>query len=158
MELRLYEPSVQATTTLQHSRQSSAGFRRLAGFIFGGNESGESIAMTAPVQESLVASQPVMAFTMPSTYSLDSLPAPDNDKVSLRELPERLVATLPFGGWATRGKVERKTRELMATLARNGIEAVGEPALNQYNPPWTPPFLRRNEIEVLVSFDSLASR
>ncbi len=158
VELRLYAPSIQATTTLASNRQTSAGFRRLAGYIFGGNATGESISMTAPVQESLVSDQPVMAFTMPSAYSMVSLPEPKSDNVVLREMPERLVATLPFGGWATPYKVKRKTGELLRTLDNHGVKIVGAPALNQYNPPWTLPFLRRNEIAVEISFEQLAGR
>ncbi len=76
VELREYEPSIQAVTQLEHSGQTSAGFQRLAGFIFGGNETGEKIAMTAPVEETLEEGQPVMAFTLPSEYELNDLPAP----------------------------------------------------------------------------------
>ncbi|MBT7719144.1 MAG: heme-binding protein, partial [Halieaceae bacterium] len=76
VELREYAPSIQAVTQLDHSGQTSAGFQRLAGFIFGGNETGEKIAMTAPVEESLEANQPLMAFTLPSEYELEDLPEP----------------------------------------------------------------------------------
>ena len=154
VELRLYEPRVQATTTLKNSRETARGFRVLAGYIFGGNATGESIAMTAPVQETLVTDRPVMAFTMPAGYSMASLPSPDSDRVQLREVPERLVASLPFGGWATGGRIRQRTAELLAILEREGIEIAGDPTLNQYNPPWTPPFLRRNEIEVEIAPDT----
>jgi len=157
VELRLYGPSVQATTTLRGSNQTTSGFRRLAGYIFGGNDTGQAIAMTAPVQETLTTGQSVMAFTMPSAYSMESLPTPQSENVVLREVPERLVASLPFGGWATSGKVKRKTTRLLETLERHGATVLGSPALNQYNPPWTLPFLRRNEIEVEVSFDYIAN-
>ena len=99
-----------------------------------------------------------MAFTMPAAYTMDSLPQPDSEQVVLREVPERLVASLPFGGWATSSKVERKKAELLAVLAQHDAQVIGVPALNQYNPPWTLPFLRRNEIEVEVTFDYLAER
>lgn len=157
VELRIYGPSVQATTALRGSSQTTTGFRRLAGYIFGGNDTGQAIAMTAPVQETLTTGQSVMAFTMPSAYSMESLPTPHSENVVLREVPERLVATLPFGGWATSGKVKRKTARLLETLEHHGATVVGAPALNQYNPPWTLPFLRRNEIEVEVSFDYIAN-
>lgn len=150
VELRNYQPSIQAVTQLDHSGQTSAGFQRLAGFIFGGNETGEKIAMTAPVEESLEAGQPVMAFTMPGEYALNDLPEPADDSVQIKTVPGRTMAAIRFSGWATAGKVKRNTAELIATLEDNGIEAVGTPSLNQYNPPWTPPFLRRNEIMIEV--------
>jgi effector-binding domain-containing protein len=150
VELRDYEPTIRAVTRLDHAGQSTSGFQRLAGFIFGGNETGEKIAMTAPVEETLDSDEPVMAFTMPANYSMEDLPAPEDDSVELQTMPGRTMAAIRFSGWATGGKVNRKTEALMQTLAQHGIETVGEPSLNQYNPPWTPPFLRRNEIMVEV--------
>jgi hypothetical protein len=153
VELRRYEPSIQARTTLKHSGETSSGFRRLAGYIFGDNDTGQKIAMTAPVGETLAGDNPVMSFTMPSAYAMDDLPEPKDGSVSLHEVPERTLAAIRFSGWATDGKVKRYTRALLATLEENGIEITGTPGLNQYNPPWTPPFMRRNEIAVEVALD-----
>ena len=150
VELRDYAPTIRATTQLDHSGQTSSGFQRLAGFIFGGNETGEKIAMTAPVEETLFEDSPTMAFTMPAGYTMEDLPQPKDESVVLEEIPGRTVAAIRFSGWATNGKVNRKTEELMETLAQYEIAIVGDPSLNQYNPPWTPPFLRRNEIMVEV--------
>lgn len=150
VEIRQYEATIQAQTVLAGSRETTAGFRRLAGFIFGGNNRSQKIAMTAPVEESLTA-QPVMAFTMPSAYRMSDLPQPSDDQVVLREIPPRTMATIRFSGWATRGRIDSNSRRLMAVLADHGIEPLGEPRLNQYNPPWTPPFLRRNEISIEVA-------
>ncbi|MEM9254810.1 MAG: heme-binding protein [Pseudomonadota bacterium] len=150
VELRLYEPSIEARTPMTNAQETSSGFRRLAGYIFGGNDAGTEIAMTAPVSETLVDSEPTMAFTMPSAYRMDDLPAPDDDSVSLHAVPERTIAVIRFSGWATDAKVERYRINLLNTLAAEGIDIVGEPALYQYNPPWTPPFLRRNEVAVEV--------
>ena len=83
VELRLYQPSIQAVTELRSSAGTSAGFRRLAGYIFGGNEQAQSIAMTAPVQETLDKGAPVMAFTLPAEYTLDELPVPNDARVSI---------------------------------------------------------------------------
>ncbi len=151
VELRDYAPSIQAKTVLAHGGETSTGFRRLAGFIFGGNDRSQKIAMTAPVQETLQEQGPVMAFTMPSQYTLDELPHPADARITLEEVPARTVAVLRFSGWATDAAVARKTRQLLATLAQRDIVPVGVPSLNQYNPPWTPPFLRRNEIMVEVA-------
>ncbi len=149
VELRRYAPSIQARTSLADSGQTNSGFRRLAGYIFGGNDREMEIAMTAPVEETL-EEEPTMAFTMPSEHRMEDLPAPDDASVELVAVPERTVAVIAFSGWATGGKVADKTEELMTTLKNNGIEASGSPSLNQYNPPWTPPFMRRNEIMVAV--------
>ena len=153
VEIRQYEPSIQAVTQLDSSGDTTAGFRRLAGYIFGGNERSQSIAMTAPVQETLEEQGPQMAFTMPAEYAMEDLPAPDDDRVSLHPIAGRTVAVIEFSGWATGGKIERNKKELMSTLERHGISTLGVPALNQYNPPWTPPFLRRNEVAVTVEWD-----
>lgn len=157
VELRLYAPSIQAVTQLRSSAGTSSGFRVLAGYIFGGNERSQSIAMTAPVQETLEQAQPVMAFTLPAEYSMEELPLPDDQRVSLVEVPERTVAAVRFSGWATGGKVARMQRKLLETLDKYGIEAVGVPVLNQYNPPWTAPFLRRNEVSVEVASAELVA-
>jgi len=150
VELRYYEPTIQAQTVLGGKGESTTGFRRLAGFIFGGNDKSQSIAMTAPVMETLGEDAPVMAFTMPSQYALQELPKPVDDRVVLKEVPEKTVAVIRFSGWATSYKVQKRTEALLDTLERRGIEVVGTPSLNQYNPPWTLPFLRRNEIMVEV--------
>lgn len=157
VELRHYSPSVQARTTLRGSGQTSVGFRRLAGFIFGGNDRSEKIAMTAPVQETLQDTLPTMAFTMPSGYQIQDLPAPESDKVVIVDVPARTLAVIRFSGWATRGKIARNSKKLFKILKQYGIEPASGTTLNQYNPPWTPPFLRRNEISVEIASDSLAA-
>jgi len=157
VELRHYSPSVEARTTLRGSGQTSVGFRRLAGFIFGGNDRSERIAMTAPVQETLQDSLPTMAFTMPSGYKIQDLPAPGSDQVVIVDVPARTLAVIRFSGWATRGKIARNSKKLFKTLKQYGIEPASGTTLNQYNPPWTPPFLRRNEISVEIASDSLAA-
>lgn len=157
VELRDYAPTIRAVTRLDHAGQSSSGFQRLAGFIFGGNDTGEKIAMTAPVEETLVNSAPTMAFTMPAGYSMADLPTPRDDSVELQAMPGRTMAAIRFSGWATTAKVDRKTDELLHTLAQNGITTLGAPSLNQYNPPWTMPFLRRNEIMIEVQMPGSGS-
>jgi hypothetical protein len=152
VEIRHYAPSIQATTVIDSSAHTTAGFRRLAGYIFGGNERSQSIAMTAPVQETLAGGKPVMAFTMPSEYALDELPMPDDERIQIVTVPARTVAVVRFSGWATGPKVARMQQKLLDTLELHGIRSVGAPALNQYNPPWTAPFLRRNEVVVDVKW------
>jgi hypothetical protein len=150
VEIRSYEAAVQAVTILRDSGETTQGFRRLAGFIFGGNDAGQKIAMTAPVQETLDADHPQLAFTMPAGYSMETLPVPDDPAVSLNVVPARTVAVISFSGWATPAKVRNYTRQLQQVLESHNIEYASDPMLNQYNPPWTLPFLRRNEIIVEV--------
>lgn len=153
VEIRHYSPTVQAVTTMPD--YSSGGFRRLAGYIFGGNDRDQSIAMTAPVQETMGGSDGEMAFTMPSEYALEDLPTPEDERVSLRPVPERTMAVIVFSGRASDAKAEKKWLELSTALSDEGIETAGGPMLNQYNPPWTLPFLRRNEIMIEVDRASL---
>ena len=151
VEIREYAPIIQAITALPDNNSTNDGFRRLAGFIFGGNSSGESIAMTAPVQETLDTDTINMAFTMPRTYNMEQLPEPSDPRVALIEVPGRAAAVIGFSGWATAGKIEKYTQRLRDALQQQSIVITGDITLNQYNPPWTPPFQRRNEIMVDIA-------
>ncbi len=151
VEIRLYGAVVQAKTTLADSGETSAGFRRLAGFIFGDNDQQQKISMTAPVQETLGKNESELAFTMPADYTLDSLPQPSDPSVALTLVPARTVAVVSFSGWATGTKIQRYQRELNAVMMAEKLEGRGEYMLNQYNPPWTPPFMRRNEIMLEIN-------
>ena len=153
VEIRDYPPTIQAVTATPD--RSGGGFRRLAGYIFGGNESDQSIAMTAPVQETMGSANGEMSFTMPSEYSIDDLPNPKDENVSLRPIPGRTMAVIIFSGRASDAKAEKKWLELEKILNEEGIETVSDPMLNQYNPPWTLPFLRRNEVMVKIVASSL---
>jgi len=86
---------------------------------------------------------------------IDDLPNPDSDAVELRPVPQRLVAVISFSGRASDKKAEEKWQELSTALEANNVKVIGEPLLNQYNPPWTLPFLRRNEVMVEINEESL---
>ena len=105
--------------------------------------------MTAPVQQTMTGAAE-MAFMMPSEYALDDLPAPNDERVAFRQEPAYTAAVIRFSGWADAEKADEHWQKLRGFLIKEGIEIVGEPTLNQYNPPWTLPFLRRNEIIVPV--------
>jgi hypothetical protein len=172
-ELRAYSTRVVAETLIDGSLSdaSSAGFKRIADYIFGNNTSragssekirmtapvgmapklektSEKISMTAPVAMQQTAGQWRMYFVMPSQYTLSTLPTPNNPEVTLRELPASRVAVLRFSGLAGEEKTATKTAELLAWLKSKNITATGTPELARYNPPWTLPFLRRNEVMV----------
>jgi len=121
----------------------------------------QTIAMTAPVAlEPLAdpatgnagmpalqgASRWRMHFVMPSQYTLASLPRPNNPAVRLREVPAKTWAVLRYSGFNTEARVQRKTEELVAWLADQNIKTIGSAQLARYNPPWTLPIFRRNEI------------
>ena len=98
-----------------------------------------------------------MAFTIPSAYQIQDLPAPEHDQVVIVDVPARTLAVTRSSGWAPLGKIARNSKKLLETLELYGIEPVSGTTLNQYNPPWTPPFLRRNEISVEIASDSLVA-
>ena len=148
IEIRAYAPRVMAVTGMDED--TDGGFRVLAGYIFGGNAEEEKIAMTAPVQQSM-AGEKEMAFMMPAEYALEDLPEPEDQRVSFREAPAYTAAVIQFSGWASAEKADEKWQQLRGFLISEGIDITGEPTLNQYNPPWTLPFMRRNEIIVPVA-------
>lgn len=168
-ELRAYAPKIIAETIVSGDLDdaSSAGFKLIAGYIFGNNTSrsggNEKISMTAPVtmeakSEKISMTAPVtmeqtdgkwrMHFVMPSQYTMETLPKPNNPAVILREIPKSNYAVIQFSWFAGEEKVAKKTAELMAWLGSKNITPTGKPELARYNPPWTPPFLRRNEVMV----------
>lgn len=116
------------------------------------------IAMTAPVMAEPVAADASMAtasqwriqFVMPGQYSMQTLPKPVNPAVSLRELPARTFAVLAYSGLNTASKVQQKTDELTTWMRSRQLEPVGAAQLARYDPPWTLPMWRRNEIQVEV--------
>jgi hypothetical protein len=149
IEIRAYAPRVMAVTGMDED--SDGGFRVLAGYIFGGNAEEQKIAMTAPVQQSM-AGEKEMAFMIPAEYALEDLPEPEDERVSFREAPAYTAAVIQFSGWASVDKADENWQQLRRFLIAEGIEITGQPTLNQYNPPWTLPFMRRNEIIVPVAF------
>lgn len=171
-ELRQYAPRVVAETwVIASSREAatSEGFRRLAGYIFGGNRDiamttpveaaadsveseGQRIAMTTPVEAAASDGRWRITFTMPSEYALADLPAPDDDRVELREAPGRLVASRRFSGSTpTAERVDELRAELQAWVDDAGYEMTSPVSVAQYDPPSAfIPFLRRNELLVDV--------
>ena len=149
IEIRAYAPRIMAVTGM--NEDSDSGFSVLAGYIFGGNAEEQKIAMTAPVQQTM-AGEKEMAFMMPAEYAVKDLPQPEDQRVSFREAPAYTAAVIQFSGWASADKADEHWQQLRRFLIAEGIDITGEPTLNQYNPPWTLPFMRRNEIIVPVAF------
>ncbi len=181
LELRRYAPMLIAETEVEGSldEASNQGFRLIADYIFGNNRSADAerqarIAMTAPVtiepQSSKIAmTAPVTAepqspgadmqaarrwrihFVMPSQYQLDTIPKPSNPLVQLREVPGKHYAVHRYSGFNTLSRVQLKTDELLQWAGAQSLTVTGTPQLARYNPPWTLPMFRRNEIMVEVA-------
>lgn len=167
-EIREYAPHLEAQTTVTGSYDNALneGFRIIAGYIFGGNTArtqiamtapvteskttGESIAMTAPVQATLDEGTRTISFVLPSSYTLATLPVPNDSRVKIVEVGEMKVAALKFHWFWRNTRITEKKEALLALLARDGMETVGMPRYAGYNAPWTPPWMVRNEILVEV--------
>ncbi len=170
-ELRLYEPKIIAEVEVDGdmSAASRKGFRQIADFIFGNNtaQSGKSekISMTAPVaikpaSEKIAMTAPVgvqqsekgwrVSFVMPSQYTLETLPKPNNPQISIKQLPAKKFALIRFSGLVDEEKMQAKSAELNQWITMKKLNPVGIPELARYNPPWTLPFLRRNELMIEV--------
>lgn len=149
-EVRLYEPQVVAETVVEgeFGGGGNEGFRRVAGYIFGGNDGGRKIAMTAPVAQEKRGEGWTVAFTMPSELTRAALPKPNDPRVTLREVPTRRVAAVTFSGTWGAERFDAVARELLGRLDAAGLVPAGPPIYARYNPPWTPWFLRKNEVLV----------
>lgn len=165
VEIRRYGERVSAETTIEADEEAARneGFRRLARYIFGGNHGKTTIAMTAPVAqtqgEKIAMTAPVAAhrgpggqwvirFFMPAAHTLDSLPAPIDDRVHLVAIPAERVAVLRFSGIPSPEAVAERQAQLLESLRAHAIEPTGDPVAWFYDPPWTVPFRRRNEVVV----------
>jgi hypothetical protein len=166
-ELRKYSSYIVAETYVEGDFKSvgNEGFRRLADYIGGKNRKMESISMTAPVSQKPVAEKidmtaPVsqaqeggrwrITFVMPSAYTMETLPVPDDDRVVLKKEKEKTVAVIRYSGaWGQKRYMEHETK-LLDWISKKGWEITGVPIWARYNPPFTPWFLRRNEILIPV--------
>lgn len=152
-EVRRYGPTVQARvqTAGRDGGAASGGFRRVAGYIFGGNNQRTSIAMTAPVHMWEENDSGWLAFTMPSAYALETLPIPNDAGVRLHPTSTTTVAVVRFSGRTTPKKTMRVEEGLRAAIEREGYVASGPAVLAVYENPWTTlPFLRRNELHLHI--------
>ena len=169
IEVREYSESIVAKTKTRGSWKESqnTAFRILAGYIFGSNESKQKIAMTAPVtqapsSEKIAMTAPVtqikdgdewvMTFTMPSQYTLDTLPKPKDSRVQFEIVPRHKIAALRYTGFWSEERNAEKAQELVTWISKQpGLKVIGAPRFAGYDPPWTLPFFRRNEIMIDVT-------
>jgi hypothetical protein len=179
IEVRQYGSMVAAEVSVAGDREtaSSAGFRALAGYIFGGNSGKKSIAMTAPVVQaqaqgqnqgqnqakgqSIAMTAPVMQsgdgkewtvrFIMPKAMTMQNLPTPNNPQVKLVPLKPASFAAIRFSGSARETDIQRQTKLLQDYMSARSLKATGPATLARYDPPWTPAMMRRNEIMIPIA-------
>lgn len=167
-QVRQYPALLIAETRVGGDRRdaSGEGFKILAGYIFGGNTrrqkiamtapvvqsqpTSEKIAMTAPVSQTAVGNEWIVRFTMPSGYTMETLPKPNDPRVELSLTPAVRMAVIRFSGWTNDQDFKRKNAELEQWMSKRGHKATGPASLAQYNPPWTIGPLRRNEVMVPI--------
>lgn len=166
-EIRHYQPYLIAQTESSgdYDAATKQSFYRLFDYISGKNQGkqkiemaapvmqqkqskGEKIEMTAPVFQEKSGNAWTMAFVLPLHYNLETVPKPTDPKVTLKEIPEHRVAVLTYTGFMGADKITEKTKELTTWLKQKNLTPLSEPRSAGYNPPWTIPFLRRNEILV----------
>ena len=167
IEVRDYAPMLVAEVSVPGDREKaiSDGFRLIADYIFGNNISSQKVAMTAPViqqpSEKIAMTAPVtqqggeglwlVRFVMPSSYTMQTLPKPNNSDVILREVTGKRFAVIRFSGLAKSNSLEAHTQELEAFIQARKFHAISEPTFAFFNPPWNLPFLRRNEVMIEIS-------
>jgi hypothetical protein len=149
-EVRQYEAALFSSVDLntgKHKDKSSGGFRILAGYIFGGNDSGESIAMTSPVAMNIGKKNAKMSFMVPSNYKEEALPKPDNKNIYFETKKACVMAAIRFGGWANDQKIDQHVKALKKYLKKAGLQHKENFSYFGYNPPYEM-MNRRNEVVV----------
>jgi effector-binding domain-containing protein len=171
IEIRDYTPMIVAETEVTGTRELaiSEGFRTIADYIFGNNINSRQIKMTAPVTQE--ASEPIamtapvtqrgdgdtwrVRFVMPSKHTMESLPLPKNPAVKIKQMPGRRFAAIRFSGLPNNGKLRKQTARLENLISAKKLSAISVPSYAFYNPPWTLPFLRRNEVLIEINMAPL---
>ena len=166
-EIRQYDPYIAMQVEVEGTdkqEELNQGFRILAGYIFGGNVSKSSVAMTAPVMskksESIAMTTPVLAkkdgtktivtFTAPPTYTMETLPKPLDERVKFVQVESKKVAAYRFSWYYTEDRIEQKKKEILELLKTDSQKVLSEPSFAGYNGPGTIPFMLRNEILVEI--------
>jgi effector-binding domain-containing protein len=167
-EIRIYPEHIVAQTVVKggYNDALSQGFSIVAGYIFGGNTKKENISMTTPVTETSAKSQsiamtaPVMAtikdesrtiaFGMPKSYTMETLPTPTDSRVQLVTVPEKKMAAIRFSWLRTESRIQKKKDLLLEALRKDNLNVVGEPQYAGYNAPGTPPWMTRNEVMIEI--------
>ena len=167
IEIRQYEPMIIAEVEVDGKREDAIrdGFRLIADYIFGNNtveqnismtapvqqKENQKIAMTSPVQQQLAGKSWQISFVMPSKYSMDSLPVPNNNRVRLKEILAKKFVVIEFSGTNSTENVKEHENQLINYIEGNQIKIIDSPKYAFYNAPWTLPFLRRNEVMIEIN-------
>jgi hypothetical protein len=168
-QIRHYESLIVATTIVDSDFDEAGkqAFRRLFNYISGDNKAAREIAMTAPViatenaamdSEKIAMTAPVMrekrdqgwrfSFVLPAGYTLENSPLPNDERVSLQQIPARKVASLQYSGSWQQERFDANSELLLQWLSEQKLQPDSLPRVAGYDPPWTLPFLRRNEVLV----------
>lgn len=151
-EIRKYYSSLFTKVSLplkDYEKASRKGFSILAGYIFGGNEKNQKIAMTSPVRMSLEEKGTTMMFMVPSKLNENNLPKPNQLDIEFSKEPEEIVAVISFGGWANSKKIKFYKNKLIQALDTEGIKYSNKFSFYGYNPPYDL-FFRKNEVVVVL--------
>ena len=165
IEVRQYGEMIVAETVIEgaYGQTGAPGFTRLAGSIFGKNRSKEKLSMTAPVLQEPVSEKTsmtapvlqekrgrawVMAFVMPEGSRLETLPVPLDPAVTLRSVEGKKVGVIRYSGLHSESNLRSYAEKLTGWLAQKGYRILSQPRAASYDPPWTIPFLRRNEVHI----------
>jgi hypothetical protein len=167
-EIRDYAPHILAETIVEGDLEEAGNkaFNRLFRYISGDNRSrkkvtmtapvsqqpmGEKIKMTAPVGQRRVQDKWAVSFIMPASYTIETLPEPVDRNITLRQVPARRMASVRYSGFWSEKRYLKYKSELLSWIQERGHTKVGDPIWARYNPPFTPWFLRRNEILIPIS-------
>jgi effector-binding domain-containing protein len=167
-EIRDYDPHILAETIVEGDLEEAGNkaFNKLFRYISGDNRSrnkvamtapvsqqpmGEKIKMTAPVGQRRVQEKWAVSFMMPTSYTIETLPEPEDRNITLRQVPARRMASVRYSGFWSEKRYLRYKSELESWIYERGHTIVGDPIWARYNPPFTPWFLRRNEILIPIT-------
>ena len=167
IEIRQYEPMIIAEVDVEGKREDAIrdGFRLIADYIFGNNkvkldiamtspvqqQESQKIAMTAPVQQQSTGRSWQISFVMPSKYSMKSLPEPNNDRVRLKKILSKKFIVIKFSGTNSNKNLAEHEKQLMSYIEVKQFKIIGSPKYAFYSPPWTLPFMRRNEVMLEIN-------
>lgn len=152
-ELRQYDAYYTAAVE-ETSLNGSNGFSQIFDYISGNNEDQKKISMTTPVFNEMGKDTVSTEFVMPGSFTEDTLPEPGNKKIRIKKNDTRLAASVTFSGTVNEGKIRDYEKKLLEWIAKKGITPVGNFYLARYNPPFIPPFLRRNEVLIDIIQDN----
>lgn len=166
IEIRSYKPMIIAEVEIEGTRKDtiSQGFRVVASYIFGNNTVKQNIAMTAPVQQQksqkVAMTVPVqqqstgqswkVSFVMPAKYSIENLPKPNDNRVRLKKIPAKKFIAIKFSGTNSNKNIAKHEKQLMDYIKAHQVNIASPPKYAFYNPPWTLPCIRRNEVMVEI--------